>query len=182
MLQFDLGYMPEGYGSAINGMMESFGVYDSAVGNLIDGALDGAVVVRGSVGWRPFESAGFEIWGGYTSIALSGSVSADDVSGLVGGDFASQLAAELITGDVTLDSQLHNFHVGLGWRWVIVDHIVLRANLGYTQTVASSSSIELPGQETAAALANPVVDKTLDGVFTDYVKLPTVGLSAGYRF
>lgn len=182
MFQFEGGYMPEAYGSAINGILQNVGVYNAEVGSLIDGALDGAVMLRGSVGWRPFESAGFEVWGGYTSLSLMGSVSPGQVADLVGGDFAGDVAARLITGDVALNSQLHNVHVALGWRWTIIDHIVIRANVGYMQTLASSSSVDIPGQDFAAALATPIVDKALDDVFTSHVKMPTVGLAAGFRF
>ena len=182
LLQLDAGYMPQAYGSAINDMMQSFGVYDTSVAAIIDSALDGATVVRASLGWRPFESAGLELWGGYTSASLSGSVSPQDVGSVVGGQFASDVAAALIDGDITLSSQLHNIHAAIGWRWLLFDHLALRASVGYMQTLASSSSIEIPGQDSAAQLATPHLDEALGDVYANYVKLPTLGLSAGYRF
>jgi hypothetical protein len=182
LLQGDLGWMPPGYGSAINGLVQSFGAYDPEVGALVSGALDGAFVARLSAGWRPFPSAGFEITGGYTYIGLSGSVDAADVAGALGGEVASGLAARLVAEPIELSSHLHNFHVALGWRWVVWDHLVIRANLGYTQTLGSSSSIDIPGQPALTAIANPVVDQTLGDIYKTYVKLPFIALGAGYRF
>jgi hypothetical protein len=182
LLQLDLGWMPPAYGSAINGLVQAVGGYDAAIGQIVDAALEDALVVRVSGGWRPFPSAGFEITGGYTHVSLSGSVSPEAVADVVGGDFASQVAAELLTSDIDLSSQLHNFHVALGWRWVAWDHLVIRANLGYTQTVGSSTSVDTPDSKEAVAIANPVVDREMGKVYETYVKLPVVGLSGGYRF
>jgi hypothetical protein len=181
LLQGDIGYMPEFYGSAINGMMQSFGGYEPTTAALIDAALDGAVVARASLGWRPFASAGFEFSAGYTSITLDGDVSPEDVAGVVQGEFASEIANSL-EQDISLSSQLHNFHVALGWRWVAFDHLLIRANVGYTQTLASSSSVEIPDNATAERLANERIDDVLDPIYTTYAKLPTIGLGAGYRF
>jgi len=182
LAQLELGWMPPAYGSAINGIVQSFGAYNGEVSALVDGTLADAFVLRLSAGWRPFESAGFEIFGGYTSVSLSGSVSPADVAQVAGGEFASDVAGQLLTEDVTLSSQLHNFHVALGWRWVAFDHLVIRANVGYLQTLASSSSVESPEHPEIAEKANAVVDGTLDDIYTSYVKTPTFGLGAGYRF
>lgn len=182
LVQADVGGMPSMFGSAISGLMEDFGAYDSKIGSLVGGAFDGAVVVRLSGGWRPFPDAGFEISGGYTSISLSGSVVPADLAGVVGGEYARRAAAETLPEELSLSSQLHNFHVALGWRWIVFEHLVIRANVGYTQTLGSSSEVEIPGQSELADLANPTVDATLDEIYTSYVKLPVLGLSGGYRF
>jgi hypothetical protein len=182
LIQGHLGWMPGAYGSAINGVVSSVGAYDSQTAALIDASLNDAMVVQLGGGWRPFPSAGFEIFGGYTHIALSGSVSPSAVANVVGGDFAAQVASQTITDDVTISSSLHNFHVGLGWRWVAFDRLVIRASIAYTQTLGSSTSIESPDQPEAAALANPYIDDALGSVYKDYVKLPLIGLGLGYRF
>ncbi len=181
LLQVDLGWMPPAYGSAINSLVKSFGAYDEGVAALVDAALDDAMVVRAAAGWRPFPSAGFEITGGYTYVALSGSVSPADLAAVVAGDFASEVAQEL-EQDITLDSELHNIHVALGWRWVAWDHLVIRANLGYTQTLGSSSSVSIPDHREGEVMANPVVDAELGDIYQQYVKLPVLSLGAGYRF
>ena len=182
LLQGDLGWMPGGYGKAINGLVQSFGAYDPAVGALVSGALNGAFVARLSAGWRPFPSHGFEITGGYTYIGLSGSVNAADAATALGAGAEAGIVSRAITGPIDLSSHLHNFHVALGWRWVAWDHLVIRANVGYLQTLASSSSVDIPGHPDLTAMANPIVNDTLNGLYKKYVKLPFLGLSAGYRF
>jgi len=182
LLQGDLGWMPPGYGAAVNGLVQSFGAYDPSVGALVSGALDGAFVARLSAGWRPFPETSFEITGGYTYIGLHGSVSASDVAPALGGQVAVGLAAQPIQDPIELSSHLHNFHVALGWRWVVWDHLLIRATIGYLQTLGSSSSVTIPGQPELTALANPVVNETLGAIYKSYVKLPFVGLAAGYRF
>lgn len=182
LLQGELGWMPSAYGSAINGVVQGFGAYDSDIKALVDGSLEDALVARVSAGWRPFPSAGFEIFGGYTHIALSGTVTPGAVAGVVGGAFADTVTSQFLSDDVAISSGLHNVHVGLGWRWVAFDHLVIRLTVAYMQTLASSSSIETPELPEAARLANPFIDETLSGVYEDYVKLPVIGLNAGYRF
>jgi len=178
----EVGWMPRAYGSAINGVVQGLGGYDDSIRQLIDGSLEDGLVVRLSGGWRPFPSAGFEIFGGYTHIALSGSVDPSAVAAIAGAEFASQAVGQLLAEDVLISSALHNFHVGLGWRWVAFDHLVIRASLSYTQTLASSSAIETPAIPEAGLVATPLVDATLQRIYQDYSKLPLVGLSAGYRF
>lgn len=182
LLQLEAGWMPPGYGAAINGLVKSFAGYDDEIGNLIDQSFDDAVVVRAAGGWRPFPSAGFEIFGGYTFVGLQGSVAPEDVASVVGGEFATQVAGQLLTEDVGISSKLHNVHVGLGWRWVAFDHLVIRANLAYMQTLASSTSIETPENPAAGAIANPIANEVLGDAYETYVKMPVFGLSAGYRF
>ncbi len=182
LLQLDVGWMPPAYGSAINGLVQAVGGYNSSIGQIVNSALEDAIVVRVSGGWRPFPSAGFEIYGGYTSVSLSGSVSPATVAEVVGGEFAGQVASAVLVNDINVSSQLHNFHVALGWRWVAFDHLVIRTNVGYTQTVGSSTSIESPDAPAAVALASPVVEAEMGKVYEQYVKLPLVGLSGGYRF
>jgi len=95
---------------------------------------------------------------------------------------AAGIAARAVQDPIELSSHLHNFHVALGWRWVVWDHLVIRASVGYLQTLGSSSSVDIPGQPELTALANPVVNDTLGAIYKSYVKLPFVGLGAGYRF
>lgn len=182
LVQGDIGWMPGMYGSAINGLIQQFGGYDGNVGELVDGALDGAVVLRLSGGWRPFPNAGFEILGGYTFVSVSGSASPEEIASVVGGGFDQTLEAAGVTDDVSLSSQLHNFHVALGWRWVAFEHLVIRANVGYLQTLGSSAELSVPSNPELADQANPAVDETLNELYTSYVKLPVLGLSGGYRF
>ncbi|MCC6523660.1 MAG: hypothetical protein IT373_13475, partial [Polyangiaceae bacterium] len=148
---------------------------------LVDASVHDALVMRLSAGWRPFPSAGFEVWLGYTSAWLSGSVAPADLAGFVAEPLGSEIAAAL-GSDVELRSQLHNIHVALGWRFVAWEHLVLRLTLGYTQTLGARSTLSVPDNPTIEAQAAPAVESTLDDAFKRFVKLPVLGLSAGYRF
>jgi len=182
LLAGDIGWMPPGYGAAINGLVQSFGGYDPAIGALVEGALDGAIVARASLGWRPFPGWGFEISGGYTYVGLSGSLSVSDVATATGNSAAATLAAQGYNAEVSVESALHNFHLALGYRWLVWDHLLIRASIGYMQTVASSSSVEIAGHDNIAAAATGPVDAALSEVYESYVKLPFLALSGGYRF
>ena len=100
-----------------------------------------------------------------------------DLTGEITG-FANQLGSE----PVGINSNIHAFHAGIGWRWLIADHVVIRATIGYLQALGSSSSLEIDALPEAEPLVNPAVDSTLDGLYSDYLKMPYGGLSLGYRF
>lgn len=182
MLQGDVGWMPPAYGSLVNRMVQRFGAYDEQFQSLIASAIEDALVARVTAGWRPFSQAGFEIFGGYTLVDLHGRAVPADVAAVVAGDFAAAVAESVVGDVVEIDSQLHSFHVGLGWRWVALDHLVIRANLAYMQTVGSSSSVSVPAAPELEREATEIVDEELGEIYARYVKLPVAGLSAGYRF
>ncbi|MBI4700175.1 MAG: hypothetical protein HY744_03235 [Deltaproteobacteria bacterium] len=181
LLQGDIGWMPPAYGSAIAGLATGIGGADASAGALVGQVLGDSLVVRVAGGWRPFARAGFEVMAGYTHLALSGSLGPADLASLVDDEQAAQ-ALQQLQSPVTLRSKLHNLHVALGWRWVLARHLVVRASVGYTQTLTSSSSIEIPGEPAIQAAAEPRIDRELDAVYTDNVKLPVLALGAGYRF
>ncbi len=180
LAQLDVEGMPAFAGSVGGSLIEAVGFDDPNIA-LVTGAFGGAVVARASAGWRPFPKAGFEITGGYTFISLSGSVSPEDVTRVAGGGYAAEVTSKL-QDDLSISSQLHNFHVGMGWRWIAAKHLIIRAGLGYTQTLASSSAVEIPGDPKAEGLANARVDAVMDEIYRTYFKLPLLSLTAGYRF
>lgn len=182
----DLGGMPAAYGSAINGTIQGFAGYDNSIADFVDGSFESAMVARLSAGFRPFEAAGFELWGGYTMIDVDGHTSLDEVVAAVDTGSATNevnaVANQLGNTPVGLSSTIHAFHVGLAWRWLVADHLSIRASLGYLQALGSSSSLEIEELPEAEPLVNPSVDSTLDGVYSDYLKMPYGGLAVGYQF
>jgi len=182
LLQSELAWMPGFYSSAIVSIIESVGDDDALLGDVAQNALSNSFVFRISGGWRPFPSAGFEILGGYTTVSTSGDTGPDVVGRIIGGDIG-RAVREQVMEDVHVKSQLHNFHITLGWRWLVLDdHMVIRAQLGYTQTVAANSSIEIPGNAELEDRIQSTFDRKVGEILTSDVKLPVVGVMAGYRF
>ncbi len=183
LFQGELGAMPAAYGSVVGGVLSGFPAYDGATGRVVDAMLPGAVVGRASLGWRPVPAAGFEVSGGYTMISLGGSATGGDLADIVGGRFAQQYRAQIAAVTARVDTRLHNVHVGVGWRFVALDdHLVVRASVAYLQTLAADTRVSISGQPDIERVAQDVADKEFTQLFVDYVKLPVVGLNAGYRF
>jgi hypothetical protein len=181
LFQADLMWMPAAYGKAISGLVQTIGGTETVIGPIIEQVLSNSLVIRAGAGWRPFKSAGFELGGGYTGIRVSGNVTPQVIGDLVGGDASRQIQQQL-TEDVAVKSMLHNFHVTVGWRWVAVEHLVIRAFLGYSQTLTSSTSVSIPNHTDLEAQVNPLVDEEINKVVKHDLKLPLVGFNLGYRF
>ena len=186
LLQGEGGVLPSAYVNTLDNALMSARAYSATTSTIVRSALANSLVARATAGWRPFTDHGFEITGGYTLLSLGGGVSAKAaVEALTG----AALPSEIADVDVPVHSTIHCFHVALGWRWVIADHVVIRLNASYVQGVASSSSVELPSGVAASpavaaklATANQLIDTKLNDIYTSYLKMPVVGLSLGYRF
>jgi hypothetical protein len=182
LLQAHVGWMPELYSQALTDSLEDAGVYDADIGNLVDGAVRGATTWRLAAGWRPFENAGLELTAGYAHVALDGATNTSELIPLVPPDVAEELSAEVGEVDINLDSSIHHFTIAAGWRWLIADHLVIRANLGYLQSFASSSRLDIESRPDLTSLAAPTVESVLHEQYMRYIKVPVVGLGVGYRF
>jgi hypothetical protein len=183
LAQVHLGWMPELYSHTLTNTLEDAGVYDREIGDLVDGAVRGATIWRVSAGWRPFPRAGLELTVGYAHVALDGATNSDEVIPLVPTDVADEIAAEVGNDvDINLDSSIHHFTVAAGWRWLIADRLVIRANVGYLQAFASDSKLDIQGRPDLTSLAAPTVESVLHDHYMRYVKLPVVGFGIGYRF
>jgi hypothetical protein len=185
LLQLGLGFMPHGYANAIDGILTSVGAYDQTVSQLIRGSLGSSFVLKASGGWRPFEGHGLEILGGYTLITMGGATTtADIINAGLAESGSSQRVGTSMSQDIPLAATLHNVHVTVGWRWLMADdHFVVRASLSYVQCLASSMSVGLPAaQQSMEAPVNQALNAAVGPYLTTYVKAPTLGLSAAYRF
>jgi hypothetical protein len=182
LAQVHLGWMPELYSHTMTNALEDAGAYDAEVGNLVDGVVQGATTWRIAAGWRPFESAGLELTFGYAHVALDGRTRTSELIPFVPSDVADELNAEVGDVGIDLDSSIHHFTIAAGWRWVIVDHLVIRANIGYLQAFGSSSRLDIEGRPDLTELAAPTVESVLHDHYMRYIKIPVVGLGVGYRF
>ena len=183
LLQVGAGVMPGAYSGAINGVLTSAGAYDATVGNFLQNALSNSFVLRLSGGWRPFPDHGLEILAGYTLMTMGGSTTEGDViNAALTEAHATQRVPAGSGVTIPLSATLHNVHATLGWL-LASDHLVIRASLSYLQCLAASVNVSLPSQGTAMETAvNQQLNAQVAPYFTSYVKIPLVGLSAGYRF
>jgi hypothetical protein len=182
LAQIHVGWMPELYSHTMTDALQDAGVYDAEVGNLVDGAVQGATTWRVAAGWRPFERAGLELTVGYAHVALDGATRTSELIPLVPPDVADELNDELGDTGIDLDSSIHHFTVAAGWRWLIADHLVIRANVGYLQSFASDSTLDIQGRPDLTSLAAPTVESVLHDQYMRYIRIPVVGLGVGYRF
>jgi hypothetical protein len=173
--------MPASFGHMIHGLVARDSA-DTRISAALSNLLDDALVVRVGGGWRPFSSAGLEIMGGYTMVDLGASATTAEIRGLAGTALPVSIDPLIGPEGIRLNSRLHNVHVTLGWRWVAFDALVIRANLGFTKTLASNSDVQIDQQDAVAATVTNIVSPLLDDAYTRYGNLPTAGLSLGYRF
>jgi len=182
LLQGHLGWMPGLYSRAVSGALRDGGLYGAAVQALIDDTLQSVTTSSLSAGWRPFPGAGLELFAGYTHISLSGATRSGAVISVLSRDVAQELRTELgEEADLRLASSLHAMRAGLGWRWLIARHIVVRASIEYMKAFASSSRLESDSFPNLTNLAAPVAQQLLNQHYVRYVSLPLFGLSLGVR-
>ena len=180
-----VGYLPGGYVDVINAFEQEIGSYDQATADFIRQTISDSIVVRATLGWRPFRKEGFYFELGYTFGGLGGGVTTQELveaaTGLTLSDGAS-------SSERTFDAaaSLHLFVGEIGWEWLFFgDHLVLRASLGFLFTLGADSDVEaqfVPRFPNAvhqfeAASENYIVD-----TFTSYVHAPTLNVQLGYRF
>jgi hypothetical protein len=182
LAQVHVGWMPELYSQTLTDALENAGVYDDTVGALIDGALQSATTWRIAAGWRPFEKHGLEVTVGYAHVSLEGATTTAELEPLVSPEVAEELNAELGNVGIRLRSNIHHVTALVGWRWLIAERLVVRANLGYMQAFDSSSSLEIESNPELTGLAAPTVESVLHDHYMRYIKIPVVGLGVGYRF
>jgi hypothetical protein len=185
LLQGHLGWMPGAYSRAVTGALRGGGLYDAAVQTLIDNTLDRVTTASLSAGWRPFAGSGLELFAGYTHVSLSGATTSGEVLPVVSREVARELRDELgVDVKLRLNSSLHAMRVGLGWRWLIADHIVVRASAEYMKAFASSSRLDIDSNTRfdLTDLAAPTAQQLLNEHYLKYVSLPLFGLSLGIRF
>lgn len=186
LFQAELGVLPGFCLDAVDSILTGTGAYDASTSALVRSTLRDSFVMRLSTGFRPFADWGFEILGGYTLASLGGDVSARSAVEAISG---TAIPAEIPDASIVIHSTVHAIHFGVGWRWVVADHFVVRATVQYLQALGSASHIDVPAELASnptvsanVATVNATIDSRLDEIYTSYVKLPIAGLSLGYRF
>lgn len=175
-----VGFTPEAYVRAANGIAQGFGAYDDSTAELIERATSNALYVSAQLLYRFGERSGFEVAAGYS--LLSGQ-----------GQATNRLLLEAATGrsfpglpgnsNAELRSTVHNFAVDVGYRFAIRERWQVAASIGLVKPIASSSSVDFarlngPGEDAVSES----IDEYLDETYKKYVYIPTVSVHAGYSF
>ena len=98
-MKLGLGVMPGPYVDVTNAAMVGFDIYSDDVGSIIDSALERTVVLQLQGGYRPLESRGFYVLGGYQFWGLGGSTTELNAFSETM-DANLYQAAQSVTGDI----------------------------------------------------------------------------------
>ncbi len=159
-----------GYG-VVPGMYRSLitntaaGSVDAGTRALLEKAFDRGTAWRFAVGVRPFHELGFYFDAGYSRVTLSGSASAEELSGLSG------VSAPSYSASTSLDMWL----VELGYQAQVGGRLVLAVGAGAMGTLGSQTKITADGAGGAALPAE--ADKT-DAALESFV-VPTLTVRLG---
>lgn len=188
LLRGDVGFMPTPYSNTIVDLLGDFSVLTSFQEALLKLAIQNSLVASLSAGWRPFPALGLEVLAGYTLVTIGGGVSGTDViDAYLQSKGSTDRSPPDAQHDVPIAATLHNFDAGVDWRFLLLDDkLVLRASLAYMQCFASSMSVKetssRPASQAITSRINQEIAAQLNPYFTEYVKVPVVGVTASYRF
>jgi hypothetical protein len=138
---------------------------DDGTRALVENAFDGGNAWRVTVGIRPFKKLGFYFDAGYSRVALSGSASAEELSGLSGVTAPGYSAAT--------DIDMWLFEVG--YQALIADRIVLGIGAGAMGALGSTTTITSDGSSTPEF---PEEAQKADSALESYA-VPTLTLRLG---
>ncbi|WP_434384569.1 hypothetical protein [Melittangium boletus] len=183
-LSTSLGYQPLAYVRAINSAAVLVGAYDRNAADLIEDTLQGSVVWRTHVSWRPVARAGLYVEAGYGRVTLGGNTRPESLlASLTGLEAPSDGGAD--GRDYHLRTVLHLLDVEVGWRWRLGGGWTARTGLGGALALDASSKVEprfTPTDGEAVATFSREAEAVLDRTFERAMRLPVLSFSVGYAF
>jgi hypothetical protein len=118
---------------------------------------------------------------GYTLVTAGGGIAASEVYSEASGENFDRADPQLPIG-----STLHALHATVGWRWVLREHLLLRAGIGWVHTVHSRTDIGPDRNRRRDGPADRAIEAAErymdDQVLQTYGFSPVVRVMAGYRF
>lgn len=186
------GFMPGPYVDAINWGLTTFDIYSDTVADLIDAVLENALVGRAELGYRPFPTRGWTVSAGYQHLRVFGNT-ADLTYFAEGVDEDAIAQVQEFTGDLLINIAVHQIAGEVGYERALMperfdEHLRIRGTLGFSYTLKASTIADTtndpnnPLQEGATDIVLAEAEDYLDYVFEEWVHVPMVGISAGYRF
>jgi len=171
------GHTPNAYLSMMADIVQGSGAFDSDLRPAIDETIgSGAWNVRFALGVNPIE--GLELSFGYTYMTLSSTLSRGAIETATG-----QRVRYRGMREVPIDVELHALHGRVGYRFVIEQHFVLRAAIGWTHAVGGRGRVTVP-EEVREIEDNPAdqIESAVAEGIGSYGFSPELVLSASYRF
>lgn len=171
------GHTPNAYLSMLADIVEGTGAYGDDIRPLIDETVaNGVWNVRVGIGLNPIE--GLELSIGYTYLGGNSTLTRRSIESATGQRIPYRGMREVPVG-----IEMHAIHGRLGYRFVIEDHFVVRAALGWTHAVGMSARLDVPPEvrELEDNPAAQIEDGVAEG-FSQYGFTPEILVSAGYRF
>jgi len=177
------------YGAAE--VSSSVGLLGEEEADTLDDGLGSALVLGGSVGWRPFSEAGLWFAGDLRRLRCNTSASPELMATALGVELeprASGKGAEPTASDGVLEPYSLSMRATLlggsmGWDWVLAQRVVLRFSAG--GLVLHSGRTQIAPGDGAAAVEQRAADdanEDLESLFTRRFFTPTLGLGLGWRF
>lgn len=169
------GGTPNGYAGLAG---EAAGAYavDAGPRQLLVGLLDGAGLVRLSIGARPVAGVGFELSGGYTLLAALPTLPRATLEAATGQPFSP--AGERIA----LTLVVHALHVELGYSLVLFDHLLLRAAIGGALALGADFRVGVPDAMRPPGGPVQAIEGDIASSIPGRAFVPTLRLEAGASF
>ncbi len=187
-LEGTAGVLPSPYVDAINWGMTTFDVYSDTTAELIDVVLQNAIVLHGQVGYQVLPRRPLSISVGYQRIGFAGDTTDIDLfsDAVIPQGILDSTRSDF--GELEVDLTSHMVTGEVGYQWLLREHIVLRSSMAFAYTFHSKTDVyatreaQNPLEEESLTLVNEAAADYLDFVFEEWVHLPMIGISAGYRF
>jgi hypothetical protein len=159
----------------------------------LSGGLGEALVLGGSLGWRPFPDAGLWLAGDLRSLRCTTSASPELIATALSVDLDSQGAAkgsepeqlQLDTDPYTLSMRATLVGGSVGWDWVLAERVTLRFSAGGLVLRSSSTSVQPDDAAPAVGPERQFADQASDGLEALLERrffTPTFGLGLGWHF
>lgn len=179
------GLMPRAYLGAINDVATGAGWYSDTDAEIIEVALQDALVLRAHLGWRPWARQGFQFELGYGWVGLGGGFTGAELIEAYTGYDLSAFAGDKYS--FSAGASLHRAEASLGWEHPLWRGLFLRWDLGASYTFAATAEVER--EFDANVLLEGALDRVQDDaeaelvtILEQYVHTPIVGLGVGWRF
>jgi hypothetical protein len=164
------------YGNVLGDLVQAYGGGEAGRA-LVSAVSSGATVFRIGAGIRPAPDAGLEILAGYTLLYSAPTLNVSTLEATTGQSFAYSGITE-----VRLETAIHALEVELGWRFVIVDHLVFRIGVGGTFALAASARLGVPDAMRMPGGPVETAEGDIAHAITSYGFIPEARAAVGYRF